>query len=180
MGSAAYDRGVAQIDQAENDARNQLSLDARQQGVSEALTKRNAPLNELLALAGQGQIAMPQFGSTPQTGVAGTDVAGIAQNDFANRNATYQQQQGQNNSLIGGLFGAAGNLFRLSDERAKENIRKIGITDDGQAIYEYNYIGSNEKEIGLIAQEVKEERPEAVKSIGGLLHVNYEKALEKA
>jgi len=179
MGSAAYDRGVAQIDQAENDARNQLSLNARQQGVSEALTKRNAPLNELLALAGQGQIAMPQFGGTPQTGVAGTDVAGITQNDYANRNAAYQQQQGQNNSLIGGLFSLGSGLL-LSDENAKENIRKVGQTDDGQNIYEFNYKGDPTVHMGLLAQEVENEHPEAVKKIGGMLAVDYGKALERA
>lgn len=73
-----------------------------------------------------------------------------------------------------GKIGTA--AMMLSDERAKENIEEVGTTKDGQKIYRYNYKGDDLVHIGLIAQEVEQEHPEAVTEIGGLKHVDYEKA----
>jgi hypothetical protein len=63
-----------------------------------------------------------------------------------------------------GNFGAAPNfsLFTGSDERLKEHIEPVGELYDGQQIYRYNYIGDVLPRIGLMAQEVAEEYPDAV------------------
>lgn len=81
--------------------------------------------------------------------------------------------------IVGGGLTAAG---MLSDRRAKENLRRIGYTDDGQNIYEYNYKGSPRKQIGLVAQEVEQRHPEAVgeNGPGGMKMVDYGKALDFA
>lgn len=60
-----------------------------------------------------------------------------------------------------GLGMTAASMF-LSDERAKEDIHKIGETNDGQPIYRYKYKGSPEWQIGLIAQDVEDSHPDAV------------------
>ena len=75
-------------------------------------------------------------------------------------------------SLGGGLLG----LF--SDERLKEDIEKVGKTDDGQNIYTYQYKGdpSSTTHMGLLAQEVEKKHPEAVGEVGGYKTVRYDLA----
>jgi len=94
---------------------------------------------------------------------------------------------GSTNGITGGLSdvgsavgssGGASGLLALSDERAKENIIRVGELDNGLGVYQYNYIGSVTPVIGVIAQEVELVKPEAVKEIGGLKHVNYAIATE--
>jgi endosialidase-like protein len=68
----------------------------------------------------------------------------------------------------GGLFGSQGlvsglsSLATLSDERAKDDIEKVGELFDGTNVYRYRYKGSPRHEIGLIAQEVERDTPSAV------------------
>ena len=71
--------------------------------------------------------------------------------------------------------GAGALLGLLSDKRAKENIEKVGTHKDlGVGIYTYNYKGDPVTHMGVMAQEVKEVKPEAVKKgPDGLLRVNY-------
>ena len=70
-------------------------------------------------------------------------------------------------------------LFALSDARAKDNIRPVGKTFDGQNIYSYN-IGEGPTQMGLMAQEVLDRKPEAVGQRAGLLTVDYDRATEDA
>jgi hypothetical protein len=68
----------------------------------------------------------------------------------------------------------------FSDERLKENIQKVGKTNDGQPIYRYNYKGDPNTQMGLLAQDVEKKHPEAVGLAGGYKTVNYKKATEDA
>jgi hypothetical protein len=68
----------------------------------------------------------------------------------------------------------------FSDERLKENIQRVGETDDGQPIYRYNYKGDKNTQIGLLAQDVEKHHPEAVGSSQGYKTVDYKKATEDA
>lgn len=68
----------------------------------------------------------------------------------------------------------------FSDERLKENIKKVGETNDGQPIYRYNYKGDPRTQIGLLAQDVEKEHPEAVGLAGGYKTVDYKKATDGA
>jgi hypothetical protein len=76
------------------------------------------------------------------------------------------------------ILGSLGSLF--SDERLKEDIEPVGELYDGQQIYRYNYIGDDTPRIGLMAQEVAVDNPDAVHEIGGWLAVNYGAATERA
>lgn len=178
IGSTAYDRAMMQLDQGENDARNSLLLSGRNQAVQEALLQRNQPINEIIGLSSGTQIQSPQFASTPQTGLAGTDVAGITQQGYNNQLTQYNQQQAN----LGGLFGtlgtvaAAGLPFILSDERTKTDIQRVGQTDDEIPIVSYRYKGDNTPHIGFLAQDVAKKRPEAVAKLpSGLLAINMER-----
>jgi len=82
--------------------------------------------------------------------------------------------------LAGTGASSLGSLFALSDERAKENKAKVGALHDGTPVYSFNYIGDKKPQIGLMAQETLKHTPEAVHSIGGVLHVDYGKAAERS
>ena len=55
-----------------------------------------------------------------------------------------------------GLGLQAAPLF--SDRRTKENIRRVGQMDDGTPVYVYTYKGGNTYHMGVMADEVKNER----------------------
>lgn len=82
------------------------------------------------------------------------------------------------NTTTSNTTGGGG--FFSSDERLKENIQKVGETNDGQNIYRYNYKGDPRTQIGLLAQEVAKDHPEAVGQSGGYLTVNYRDATDDA
>ena len=104
-GSEAYKTQRNIFDQGSNDARDKLWLDARGQGVQEALTQRNQPINEITALMGNSQVSQPNFTNTPTPGVAPTDVIGAQQQALNQQNVGYQGQLAQNQGLMNGLFG---------------------------------------------------------------------------
>jgi hypothetical protein len=63
------------------------------------------------------------------------------------------------------VSAAASSAAAGSDIRLKRNVIKVGETVDGISIYEYNYIDKfnlpQERQIGVMAHEVKELRPDA-------------------
>lgn len=105
-GSAAYDALSRNFDQGRNDAYNSMYVQGKGLFDQEALTQRNQPLNEISALMSGSQIAQPNFINTPQTQVAGTNLAGMVY-DSAARNAKSQ------GAMMGGLFGLGGSLVGL-------------------------------------------------------------------
>lgn len=101
---------------------------------------------------------------------------------------TQTQQPGGIGNILGSVLGGIGGLGNIakaggfaalfSDERLKEDIRKVGKTDDGQNIYSYRYKAGGPKMLGLMAQEVMRKKPEAVMRDpdSGYLMVDYGKA----
>jgi hypothetical protein len=178
-GSAAWNAEFRNFNEGKNDAFNQLALTGRGQAVQEILTSRNQPLNEIIGLMNGSQVTMPQFGSTPQTTIPTTDTAGIINANYSQQQQNYQQENANRNALLGGLFGlGAAGVYKFSDRRLKKNIKKIGKTNDGQNLYSYRYKGSDEPQIGLMAQEVEKRHPDAVVTTGsGFKAVNYDRAL---
>lgn len=68
----------------------------------------------------------------------------------------------------------------FSDERLKDNIRQVGETYDGQNIYAYD-MGDGKTQLGLMAQEVLDRKPEAVgMNDNGYLMLDYDRATEDA
>jgi hypothetical protein len=107
---------------------------------------------------------------------------------------TTTQQQSPVSNIMGGLFGGLGLLggtgafgstgwlapLMLSDERAKEDIKPVGMLYDETPVYSYRYKGDDTPRIGLIAQDVEKRRPDAVREFGGIKAVDYGKATERA
>ncbi|MGE0147465.1 MAG: tail fiber domain-containing protein [Parvibaculaceae bacterium] len=183
LGSAAYDRLMRGVGETENDAWTQLLLSGRGQALNELLTERNQPLNEISALLSGSAVAQPRFVGTPQADVANTDYAGLVNANYQQQLAAWQQQQQNQNDLLGGLLGIgaafAGNpSLKFSDRRLKEDVEKVGETNDGQNIYSYHYKGDKRLQLGLIAQEVQRKKPGAIITLpGGVKAVDYRKAL---
>ena len=120
---------------------------------------------------------------------SGRDVYGVAAlggNNDAYENAynaaqyNYQNQANKNQQLLnaGTALGAA---WLASDKRLKENLKKVGVLDNGLKVY----VGNYKKETGLgtkpqlflLAQEVEKKHPEAVAEDKlGMLAVDYKKA----
>jgi len=107
-GTEAWDRAMRANSQAENDAYNSLLLGGRSQAATELMAERNQPINEITALMSGGQVNQPTFGSTPQTSVANTDVAGITQQAYENSLIPWKQKNAENAALMGGLFSLGG------------------------------------------------------------------------
>lgn len=164
-GTEAYRRAMEAVTQGENDQWNQLALGGRNQAISELLQGRNQPLNEMNAMLSGNQINAP----TPQAGVAPTDYMGLVGNKYA----ADTQQYGNMWNGIGQLAGAAGG-WMFSDERLKTDIHATGErTEDGIPIKSYRYKGSPMMHLGVIAQEAKQKRPDAVRrGPGGFMMVN--------
>lgn len=180
-GSTAYDRAMSRFGEQSNDARMQAILGSGQEqsrAIQNEIALRGAPINEIMAAMSGGQVSMPQFTNTPSSSIGNVDTAGLIMDKYGADMENYRIQQAQSQSLMGGILGAAGNIaMALSDERLKEDIEKIGKTDDGQNIYSYRFKGSPQTQIGLLAQEVRKRKPGAVgEGPGGLLMVDYKKA----
>lgn len=62
----------------------------------------------------------------------------------------------------GGGAGIGALLGLLSDDRTKENKRRVGFTDNGIPIYTYNYIGDPVTRMGVMSSDVREKIPDAV------------------
>jgi hypothetical protein len=68
----------------------------------------------------------------------------------------------------------------FSDKRLKHDAEKVGEMHDGTPIYRFKYNGSNQTQIGLMAQDVEKRHPEAVGQSQGYKTVDYEKATDEA
>tara|TARA_R100001369_G_scaffold24811_2_gene45456 strand:- start:4719 stop:6755 length:2037 start_codon:yes stop_codon:yes gene_type:complete len=157
----------------------QLQNTSRQNALQEQIFNRNIPLNDLAALMGQsGGVQLPQFAASPNVAVQSGDLVGASL--AANQQAidVAKAKQAASGGFMGGLMelgGALGGaaISKYSDVRLKENIKRIGKYKNHN-LYEYNYIWSKVKELGVMAQEIEKVIPNAVKELNGFKTVNYE------
>jgi hypothetical protein len=155
-----------------------------------------ADMSDLMALLGYGQNTNANnnqsinsdfnragglFGLVPGMSPVSVDVM-----------SPYQMQQQQNQfnasqaqSGANGLFGAIGQigaaalpLMMPSDRRIKTDISRVGTLDNGLPVYLFRYRDGGPMQIGLMAQDVQEVKPEAVGDFDGILAVDYAKAVQ--
>lgn len=191
IGSDAYEQELNRLEESQNEQLSRLSLDAVAQGRAEqdrlarlSAALRGQALNEQFGLSSLEQQARQQsFGelgsllgfNTPfsQQSVIPIDVAGILQGGYQNQLAQSQAQQQAAQQQAQNIGGAASLLsFAFSDVRLKENIKFIK-SGAGYNLYEFNYIGDNQRYRGVMAHEIEAVAPEAVIEIGGYKAVNY-------
>ncbi|MGL4309272.1 MAG: hypothetical protein ACRCSU_02210, partial [Paracoccaceae bacterium] len=164
---------------SQSDAYNNLALSGRGQAFNELMALRNQPINEISALMSGSQVNMPGYQVNKPGQIATTDNAGIINANYNQQANNYSAQMGQWNSVMGGLFGL-GSAAIMSDPKTKEDVKKVGKTDDGQNVYQFRYKTGGPIQMGLMADEVQKKRPEAVKKMGGIRFVDYGKALKGA
>ncbi len=176
FGSEAYDKAMGDYNDQRSKDFNRLLADTQGQAAQFATAERNQPINEITALLSGSQVSQPNFIPTNSGTIAGTDVAGIINNAYAQEAASY-------NNTVGGLFGLGGDLASaailapaLSDKRAKKDIEEVGNVK-GHNIYEYHFKGEPDgapKHLGVMAHEVERKNPEAViTGTDGLKRVRY-------
>lgn len=100
-GTEAYNNAYQQLAQAKNDAYNNLLLSGHQTAVGDIVRERQQPINEMTALLNGQQLQNPSYVTPGQTQVAGTNIAGLV-------NQNYQNQLQQQQAALGGLFGLGG------------------------------------------------------------------------
>ena len=178
LGSEAHQNAMREFNQAKNDAYNQArlsSIGTMPQTFQLGAAQRMQPLTELNAIRTGAQPQMPQFQPVPSAGgVQGPNMLGATQAQSGYNTDVYNQGVASNNSMMSGLFGLGGALGSawISDRRLKSNIVRIGDHPLGIGIYEYDIFG--ERDVGVMAQEVLQVRPEAVvRRSDGYLMVNY-------
>lgn len=177
-GSEAYAAFKQSQGQKENDAWNQLFLNARGQAVNEKLTERNQPFKEFAALLSGAQIDQPNFVNTPGANLADVDYAGLVNQNYQNKLAAWQSKNDSFDKALGGMFGIGAKAIMYSDRRLKEDVRKVGETEDDLGVFTYRYKGGGPLQLGLIAQDVEKKMPEAVsRDTRGYRRVDYRKAL---
>lgn len=97
--------------------------------------------------------------------------------NIRNNSAGYGTQTTTSGGGLGGMIGlglTAANMFGLSDRRSKEKIVHIGKTPGGLPVYEFNYIGNPERQVGVMADEVEKVNPSAViENAMGVKFVDY-------
>lgn len=180
-----------------------LADNTYQQQFSNALTNQQNQYNRLFdvtnlganAAAGLGGIGQKTgenlaqtyaSGSSAQAGsqIAGANAIGSGISSAANQAGGLY---GSGNALLGNNQGgtsgygwnsydpsAAAAGFPWSDERLKKDIIPIGY-ENGHTIYEFSYLWSPQRYVGVMAQDLISKIPEAVKKIGEYFAVDYAK-----
>lgn len=141
----------------------------------------NSAVANSMAPGGMLMSGMAQGAGMQQQGV-GQKIQGLgavlnAQGQYNNALVT---SQGQGGGGLGALLGAAGQIGAAamlgSDRRLKKNIEYFG-KDEGTGLnlYDFNYIDNDDVRFrGVMADEVREVRPEAVEThADGFDRVNY-------
>lgn len=196
VGTEQYDN---QLENLRNTQQGTLA-DINNQAVFQGQSLLNNQISNIGALTGQRDIgALPSLG-----GSTGASFQETYSPFFASQNAARQSQNAANakfmeqlgSAAAGGAGGAggagagssAGLSAILSDRRLKENLVKIGNAGNGLNIYLGNYNDkaleidsnlNNNTQVFLIAQEVRDVNPDAVKLLdNGYLAVNYMEALK--
>lgn len=128
------------------------------QGLQNQLAVRNAPISEWAALNGSGGASAQAL--TP-------DISGAFNQQLQSQMAGYNANVASNNQTTADISSLAMMALMFSDKRLKEDIRPVGKTEGGLPIYTYRYKGDSKMQMGVMAQDVEKEQPEAYFSLGG-------------
>lgn len=151
----------------------QMQNQLRRDQITEAMQQRGFSLNEINALMSGQQVGMPQFQGYSQAGAAQSPqlLQAMGMGYEADLNAANYRAAQQQQLLQAGAQGLGAFLF--SDRRVKRSIRRVGTHARGFGMYTFRYIGERGRRRGVIAQEVRRFAPELVRSVNGVLQVDY-------
>ena len=186
VGSEAYQRAMTDLQNIHNDALNQAaynSVTAGQQAFSNSLSDniasanftnnaRMMPVSEILSLLSNSP-------SSYDIAQAKYNLLTGAINQRNQLQRQYDDDQSRRMQDTMQTIGKIGAAFAASDKRFKENLQKVGQLDNGLNVYLFNYKNDKTPRLGVIAQEVRKVRPEAViEDKTGYLYVRYDLAVK--
>lgn len=175
-GSEAFNRELNRLEQSQGRQLQELARES----VATSEAQRQARFNEISSLLGQQQVGGVGFGQfSPQ--FSGLDLFGAEQaglnRAFQAEQARKQRSAAQRQALIGALGQLGSSAIEASDLRLKENIEKVGYSESGIPIYEFDYINKsigNGRYRGAMAQDLLDINPDAVINNNGFYMVNYD------
>jgi hypothetical protein len=160
---------------------------ARNAWMNEQYAQRNQPINEITSLMSGSQVQNPSFVNTPGAQIPTTDIGGLVNQNFQNQMGVYGQQNQNWQSMMGGILGLGAGAMKLSDEREKTNIDRVGTVfahneeaeREKLPIYEYQYKQdpSGVRHVGPMAQDVKKIDPKAVKNVGNRMAIDTRRVM---
>ena len=185
VGSEAYQRAMTDLQNTQNEAINQAaynSVSAGQSAFSNSLSNsiaaanfsnnaRMLPVSEILSL----------ISTSPSSADIARQQYDLMSNAFSNQAQLQRQYDSdQASRLMNTAKTAASIASMMSDVRFKVNLQKVGKLNNGLDVYLFNYKNDKTPRIGLIAQEVRKVKPEAViEDKSGFLYVNYALAVKE-
>ena len=104
------------------------------------------------------------------TGAYGS-VGSLGMQEWMEKSKTAQNNASGVNQLIGVGLGAGASKW--SDRRLKTKIVLLGIRADGLGVYSYEYAWGGPRQVGVMADEVRDVYPHAVTTIDGYAAVDY-------
>jgi hypothetical protein len=113
--------------------------------------------------------AAPGLAAAPLEQYKSLLAAGLPFSQSTNQTPYYQN----NTAQTLGIAATALPFLMMSDVRTKENIERVGTHDSGAGLYKYNYKGNPTPQIGVLAQEMEQVKPEAVHEIDGTKFVDF-------
>jgi hypothetical protein len=149
---------------------------ARQSALQEQAYLRNEPLNTLSAVRTGAQVQGPHLCKPcpcKQT-TAGADILGATQMGYNAQMGDFNAKQAAQANLNQGLYSLAGaGMMKYSDMRLKENIKAIGVMNNGLTLYSFEYkdeiklssMAGDGVHVGVMAQEVEQVFPYAVRTL---------------
>lgn len=142
----------------------------RNAALQEAFALRNQPINEISALMSGSQVTAPEFAPAYRQAVQSAPIGDYMQQNYQSRLANHQAGMsglfGLGSSVIGGLFG-------LSDRRLKDGVSLMAKMANGLGLYLFRYRHNGQWSVGVMAQDVAQVIPDAVRSMGGVMSVDY-------
>jgi hypothetical protein len=145
-------------------AEAQLANQQRDAGINEQVTDQQQTLQGLDFLYGGNGAMVPQGFAPGSSGpVQPTDIQGAIQQQYQNQYGVYnaRAQAAQQQQSTAASIGLAAALA-FSDRRLKTDIKREGSTPSGLGIYSYRYKGGTQRQLGTMADEVKQLYPDAV------------------
>lgn len=87
---------------------------------------------------------------------------------------TQSQKPSTASSIMQGVGTVASLASVFSDARLKTDVTRVGQTDGGLTVYSYRYGGEGPFHMGVMAQEVRDQQPDALGPVvDGFMTVNY-------
>jgi hypothetical protein len=161
-------------------------LQTQQQGVqttANTAAQQDTAEQQAQLTAQYNQWLMAQQYPFQTSGLA--DSAISAANPANPTTTTTTQPDNSGYAILGAALGTAGGAYLKSDRRLKQNIDEVGALRDGTPVYSFSYKADPKhiKMIGLMAQDVKKRRPDAVITLDdedGMMAVDYSLATENS